>query len=144
MLVNLSDRREFPSVSNNEPTATMKPYRSRQAGLDRERRCCFPRHGSMTLPRHELQLPDLGLGEARVLASVWLVDSLASVTIGDRLLEVLCGDVTVDLPAPVSGRLVRQLVEEGESLSVGQSLGVIEEENEEGRQDDLEEEDSDS
>ena len=76
--------------------------------------------------RIELRLPELGLGDAMVTASMWLVESGNEVTEGDRLLEVLSGSVTVDLPAPASGRLVETTVEVDEEISVGQLLGVIE------------------
>ena len=76
--------------------------------------------------RIELRLPELGLGDAMVTASMWLVESGNEVTEGDRLLEVLSGSVTVDLPAPTSGRLIETTVEVDEEISVGQLLGVIE------------------
>jgi len=76
--------------------------------------------------RIELRLPELGLGDAIVTASMWLVEAGNEVTEGDRLLEVLSGSVTVDLPAPASGRLIETIVEVDEEISVGQLLGVIE------------------
>ncbi len=75
--------------------------------------------------RVELLLPDLGLGDAPITASVWLIEAGHEVTVGDRVLEVLSGSVTVDLPAPASGRMIELTVEVDESLSVGQRLGVI-------------------
>lgn len=75
--------------------------------------------------RIELRLPELGLGDATVTASMWLVEPGHEVSEGDRVLEVLSGSVTVDLPAPASGRLIEATVEVDESLSVGQLLGVI-------------------
>jgi pyruvate dehydrogenase E2 component (dihydrolipoamide acetyltransferase) len=75
--------------------------------------------------RHELVLPALGLGDIPVLCSVWLVALGAEVSEGDRLLEVVAGSVTVDLPAPASGTLVEVLVGEDEPLRVGQLLAVI-------------------
>jgi 2-oxoglutarate dehydrogenase E2 component (dihydrolipoamide succinyltransferase) len=75
--------------------------------------------------RHELRLPDLGLGDIPVLVSLWLVDLGAEVIEGDRLLEVVAGSVTVDLPAPASGTLVEVLVDEDEPLRAGQLLAVV-------------------
>ncbi len=75
--------------------------------------------------RHELVMPDLGLGEARVTASAWHVPVGRSVVEGERLLEVLAGEVTVDLPAPVSGRLEKRLVAEDDVLESGQALALI-------------------
>jgi pyruvate/2-oxoglutarate dehydrogenase complex dihydrolipoamide acyltransferase (E2) component len=76
---------------------------------------------------HHVHLPDLGLGERVITASAWLVEPGAEVLAGDRLLEVLCGSVTVDLPAPADGVLIETLVDEDEPLAVGQALAVIEE-----------------
>lgn len=80
----------------------------------------------MTARRCELVLPDLGMGEVPVVASLWLVEPGSQVTEGDRLLEVVAGSVTVDLPAPASGVLTETLVSEDEPLDIGQVLGVIE------------------
>jgi len=76
--------------------------------------------------RHELILPDLGLGETPIIASTWLKRPGSLVIEGDRLLEVHAGSVTVDLPAPASGILAQTLVQENEGLHVGQPLAVIE------------------
>ncbi len=84
--------------------------------------------------QHQLRMVDLGLGDQPVWASIWLVDVGSPVTVGDRLLEVATSHATVDLPAPASGRLVEQLVSEGDRLSVGQLLALIE-----GQADDLSE-----
>jgi pyruvate/2-oxoglutarate dehydrogenase complex dihydrolipoamide acyltransferase (E2) component len=75
--------------------------------------------------RLELVLPDLGLGDAPVLVSVWLVEVGAEVTEGDRLLEVVAGAVTIDLPSPASGTLTEILVDEDQQLLVGQALAVV-------------------
>jgi 2-oxoglutarate dehydrogenase E2 component (dihydrolipoamide succinyltransferase) len=76
--------------------------------------------------RHDLVLPDLGLGARDIFLSLWLVRAGSEVTQGDRLVEVLADGVTVDLPAPVSGVLVEQLSGEEELIRVGQTLAIIE------------------
>lgn len=80
----------------------------------------------MSVERHLLTLPELGVGDRPVVASVWLVEVGGEVTEGDRLLEVLAGEVTIDLPSPASGVLIETLVEEEEPLIVGQPLALIE------------------
>ena len=45
-----------------------------------------------------------------MVASSWLVEPGSAVVEGDRLLEVLAGCVTVDLPAPASGIVSELLV----------------------------------
>jgi 2-oxoglutarate dehydrogenase E2 component (dihydrolipoamide succinyltransferase) len=75
--------------------------------------------------RHELILPDLGAGDMPVTVSLWLVDAGSEVSEGDRVLEVVFGGASVDLPSPASGVLVETLVGEDDELTVGQLLGVI-------------------
>lgn len=77
------------------------------------------------MPQVSLQLPDLDLGEIPVLACSWLAEQGSRVVEGDRLLEVVAGEVSVDLAAPASGRLIQRCVGPEDRLSVGQVLGVI-------------------
>jgi pyruvate/2-oxoglutarate dehydrogenase complex dihydrolipoamide acyltransferase (E2) component len=72
-----------------------------------------------------LVLPDLGLGDTPVVASVWHIEPGGEVIEGDRLLEVVAGSALVDLPSPCSGVLLRQLVAEDEVIAVGQVLAEI-------------------
>jgi pyruvate/2-oxoglutarate dehydrogenase complex dihydrolipoamide acyltransferase (E2) component len=76
--------------------------------------------------RVELRLPDLDLGDVPVTASAWHVQTGQRVVEGDRLLEVLAGDATVDLAAPADGVLAARRVEIDERLTVGQVLAEIE------------------
>lgn len=77
--------------------------------------------------RRKLVLPELGLPHLTV--SVWLVERGQKVAAGERVVEVLSDGVTVDLPAPVSGVLVKQLVSEDDPIVVGQTLAWIEDES---------------
>ena len=65
------------------------------------------------------------MGDVPITASAWLVSKGQKVVEGDRLLEVLAGDVTVDLPSPASGVLAKKLVLEDDPLTVGQLLGIV-------------------
>ena len=76
--------------------------------------------------RVELVLPELGMGSVPILVGQWLVEIGHEVTEGDRLLEIVAGSATVDLPAPASGVLRETAVGEDERLVAGQVLGVIE------------------
>lgn len=80
----------------------------------------------MSAARVELRLPDFDLGQTVITACSWHAAVGQRVVAGDRLLEVLAGDVTIDLPAPASGLLVKRSVAVDEVLSVGQILAVIE------------------
>jgi pyruvate/2-oxoglutarate dehydrogenase complex dihydrolipoamide acyltransferase (E2) component len=79
----------------------------------------------MERQQHVLRLPDLGLSDVPIVASLWLVARGSEVSEGDRVLEVLAGEVTVDLSAPTSGRLVEKLVQDEELIVVGQPLAII-------------------
>jgi pyruvate/2-oxoglutarate dehydrogenase complex dihydrolipoamide acyltransferase (E2) component len=81
------------------------------------------------MPRYELSLPDLGIEDQPITVSSWLVRRGTRVTEGEPVLEVLCGGITVDLPAAINGILVEKLVTFDEVLKVGQKLAVIEEAN---------------
>lgn len=74
----------------------------------------------------ELRLPDLDMPGVAVIACCWQATVGQRITEGDRLLEVVAGDVAVDLPAPASGTLVKRCVEIDQSLETGQVLAVIE------------------
>lgn len=76
--------------------------------------------------RHDLLLPDLGLGDQPIVAGLWLVAEGRRVVAGEPLLEIVAGSVVVDLPAPVDGVLVEALVEEDVPLQPGERLAVIE------------------
>ena len=73
-----------------------------------------------------LLMPDLDLPpQQAITVSSWLVPLGREVFEGDRLLEVLAGEVLVDLPAPATGRLVQKSAAEGEVVVASQILGVV-------------------
>ncbi len=61
-----------------------------------------------------------------VRVSLWLVARGATVLAGDRIIELIAGAVTIDLEAPVAGRLARQFVDEDDVIGPGTVLGEIE------------------
>lgn len=72
-----------------------------------------------------LVVPELTL-EGPVKVSLWLVPRGATVLAGDRVVELLAGAATIDLEAPLAGRLVRQLVDEDDIVGPGTVLAEIE------------------
>ncbi len=72
-----------------------------------------------------LVVPDLTI-EGPVRVSLWLVPRGATVLAGDRIVELLAGAVTIDLEAPVAGRLARQFVDEDDVVGLGAVLAEIE------------------
>jgi pyruvate/2-oxoglutarate dehydrogenase complex dihydrolipoamide acyltransferase (E2) component len=77
--------------------------------------------------RVHLVLPELGLGSVPIRVGQWLVEKGREVAAGDRLIEIVAGSATVDLPAPASGILRKRFVLDDDPLVVGQVLGLIEE-----------------
>jgi pyruvate/2-oxoglutarate dehydrogenase complex dihydrolipoamide acyltransferase (E2) component len=83
----------------------------------------------MTRPRSlrvPLVVPDLGVRDGPVAVSLWLVPQGAAVMAGDRVVELVAGGATVDLEAPVAGRLVAQLADEDEPVAAGRVVAEFE------------------
>lgn len=72
-----------------------------------------------------IAIPELDLPEAVLRLSLWHRQDGRYVREGDRLLEMVAGDVVVDLTAPADGQLHRLAVED-DIVAVGQVVGVIE------------------
>jgi pyruvate/2-oxoglutarate dehydrogenase complex dihydrolipoamide acyltransferase (E2) component len=58
--------------------------------------------------------------------SLWLVPNGAHVVAGDRVAELAAGGVTIDLEAPVSGRLVARFFDEDETVATGAVIAEFE------------------
>lgn len=85
-----------------------------------------PMSSSGSPPRRRLTVPELGIGDVPLMLSLWLVPPGAHVMAGDRVAELAAGGVTIDLEAPVSGRLVAQLADEDELLATGAVIAEFE------------------
>ena len=71
-------------------------------------------------------LPDLGIGpDVPIVVSHWFVARGARVWEGDRLVEVLAGAATFDVPSPVSGRLAEIRGLEDDRVEAGSVLGLV-------------------
>ena len=71
-------------------------------------------------------LPDLGTGpDAPIVVSHWYARRGDEVWEGDRLVEVLVGPATFDVPAPTSGRLAEIRMREDELIVPGAILGLV-------------------
>lgn len=73
-----------------------------------------------------LVVPDLGVPGGAIALSLWLVPEGAAVRAGDRVVELVCGAATIDLEAPVTGRLVRHLADEDEPVAPGALIAEFE------------------
>ena len=79
----------------------------------------------MSSKHTELRLPNLDLPGTAVTVCSWHAKVGQRVVEGDRLVEILAGDATIDLGAPASGVLMKQCAEIDENLAAGQILAVI-------------------
>jgi pyruvate/2-oxoglutarate dehydrogenase complex dihydrolipoamide acyltransferase (E2) component len=71
-------------------------------------------------------LPDLGTGpDEPITVSHWFAARGDTVWEGDRLVEVLVGPATFDVPAPRSGRLAEIRGEEDDRVVPGAVLGLV-------------------
>jgi pyruvate/2-oxoglutarate dehydrogenase complex dihydrolipoamide acyltransferase (E2) component len=77
-------------------------------------------------PRQRLTVPDCGIEGVPLTLSLWLVPPGSAVAAGDRVAELAAGGVTIDLEAPVSGRLVAQFVDEDEAVATGTVIAEFE------------------
>ena len=71
-------------------------------------------------------LPNLGTGSGRpIVVSHWYAERGDVVWEGDRLVEVLVGPATFDVPAPTSGRLAEIRGDEDDEVRPGAVLGLV-------------------
>jgi pyruvate/2-oxoglutarate dehydrogenase complex dihydrolipoamide acyltransferase (E2) component len=71
--------------------------------------------------RERLVVPEFGL-DVPLAVALWLVPEGADVIEGDRVVQLVAGGVTIDLEAPVTGRLAACLVDEDEAVATGTVL----------------------
>ncbi|NPV26438.1 MAG: biotin/lipoyl-binding protein [Firmicutes bacterium] len=76
----------------------------------------------------EVKLPFIAKDVYEGTISLWLVDEGDEVAEGDELVEITTSKAAFKLPAPVSGRLVEIVAQEGQIVKVGETLAIIEEE----------------
>jgi pyruvate/2-oxoglutarate dehydrogenase complex dihydrolipoamide acyltransferase (E2) component len=71
-------------------------------------------------------LPDLGTGpDEPIVVSHWYAERGDEVWEGDRLVEVLVGPATFDVPAPTTGRLAEIRGDEDDRVAPGAILGLL-------------------
>jgi pyruvate dehydrogenase E2 component (dihydrolipoamide acetyltransferase) len=71
-------------------------------------------------------LPDLGTGpDVPIVISYWFASRGELVWEGERLVEVLAGPATFDVPAPATGRLAEIRGREDDRVEPGSVLGLV-------------------
>jgi 2-oxoisovalerate dehydrogenase E2 component (dihydrolipoyl transacylase) len=78
------------------------------------------------MSRYVFKLPDLGEGTVQAEIVGWRVKPGDLVSEDDVLVEVMTEKAAVEVPAPVSGRIVATTGQPGDSVPVGSELVVIE------------------
>jgi 2-oxoglutarate dehydrogenase complex dihydrolipoamide succinyltransferase (E2) component len=74
----------------------------------------------------EVQMPSIGLSIAEGTIDRWLKKEGDSVVKGDLIVAILTEKVTVEIPAEVSGVLLKILCPAGTKVKVGQTIAIIE------------------
>lgn len=71
-------------------------------------------------------LPNLGTSPGQpIVVSHWYASRGDSIWEGDRLVEVLVGPATFDVPAPTTGRLAEIRGDEDDRVEPGSVLGLV-------------------
>lgn len=78
------------------------------------------------MSRYTFKLPDLGEGTVEAEIVKWLVQPGDDVTEDQGLVEVMTEKATVEVPSPVSGRVVNVTGAPGDRIAVGADLAVFE------------------
>jgi pyruvate/2-oxoglutarate dehydrogenase complex dihydrolipoamide acyltransferase (E2) component len=72
-------------------------------------------------------LPELKEGISKAVVSFWHFEVGEKVTKGNELVEFVTDKATFNVPAPVSGKLISILAEEGQEVTAGYIIATIEE-----------------
>lgn len=76
----------------------------------------------------EVKLPFLGEGVQEAIISLWLVSEGDTVAKDQDLVEVSTSKAVFHVSAPVGGRIVAVVAQEGEVVQVGQVLAILQQE----------------
>lgn len=76
--------------------------------------------------QHTVKLPKLGDAATEVVVIEWIASIGDEVAAGDPLLTVETDKVQAEVPSPLAGRLVEQLVQPEDESRVGDPLAVLE------------------
>jgi len=73
----------------------------------------------------EFKLPDIGEGVHEGEIVKWMVKEGDSIKENDPMVEVMTDKVTVEIPSPFAGKVIRILAREGETVKVGTVLITV-------------------
>lgn len=75
----------------------------------------------------KVHLPELGEGITKATVSYWYFQPGEKVNEKDELVELATDKATFNLPSPATGILSEVLVNEGDTINVGEVLAIINE-----------------
>ncbi|KXK30018.1 MAG: hypothetical protein UZ01_01802 [Candidatus Brocadia sinica] len=94
--------------------------------------------------RVEVELPEVeGNNGDEATVSFWYVEEDEEVEEGEDLVEMITEKTTFNVTAPVSGRLLEILAQEGDVVKIGDIMAILETEEEEEEEDDDDDDDDD-
>ena len=73
-------------------------------------------------------LPEIGEDVNEAVVSFWHCDQGGKINKGDDLIEMITDKATFNVPVPASGILTEIMFKEGETVKVGETIAIIEEE----------------
>jgi 2-oxoglutarate dehydrogenase E2 component (dihydrolipoamide succinyltransferase) len=83
--------------------------------------------GEKELMRIEIKVPELGdSGAEEAAVSFWYFDQGEKIKEGEDLVELVTDKAAFNLPAPAAGVLAEVKSAEGDSVKVGEVIGLIE------------------
>ena len=74
----------------------------------------------------ELRIPEAGESISEVRVGAWRKSEGESVSVDEVVVEIETGKATMELPAPISGRIVEILVREGADAAAGEVIALME------------------
>ncbi len=76
---------------------------------------------------HELKVPSVGESITEVILGEWLKQEGDSAQKDERLVDIESDKATVEVSAPVSGKITKLLKKKGETAAVGEVIALMEE-----------------
>ncbi len=77
------------------------------------------------MAKYELKLPKMGESVAEATVTTWLKEVGETIEADDIVLEIATDKVDTEVPCEIEGVLREKLFEEGEVVSVGQTIAII-------------------
>lgn len=78
----------------------------------------------------EIRMPKLGESVMEATITSWLIEEGGVIEADDALVEIATDKVDSEVPAPESGKLIKRLFNEGDTVKIGEVFALIETEGE--------------